>query len=169
MNKLEIICYIISAFFMGMSAGCFISIGIHNSVYGDKIKPLKPRGFRAWLSRIRRKRKPLVIDEMHEHRDDNIQEALKLGMSQKTRQVKSYYAQVEGFLTLDHDTGEMRPTRQSDLRAQCVHQLADNLIKSGAVCFTFAKEDGPTVMHLPRLRCAAKLDVVMPDKEEAET
>lgn len=33
MNKAEIICYIISAYFFGISTGCFISRIIHNSIY----------------------------------------------------------------------------------------------------------------------------------------
>ena len=41
MNIAAIICYIVSAYFLGISTGCFISVAVHNHIYRDKKKTRK--------------------------------------------------------------------------------------------------------------------------------
>ena len=43
MNKVEIICYIVSAYFFGISTGSFIAVGVHNHIYRDKKKRRPPK------------------------------------------------------------------------------------------------------------------------------
>lgn len=45
MNKLEIICYIVSAYFFGIATGCFVSVGVHNHTYWRR----KKRRPREWV------------------------------------------------------------------------------------------------------------------------
>lgn len=38
MNTVAIICYIVSAYFFGISTGSFIAVGVHNAIYRSKKK-----------------------------------------------------------------------------------------------------------------------------------
>lgn len=143
------------------------------------IKPLKKRGVRAWLSllafkyrtrRVLNMCKRWDFDEMHEHQDDAIHEALKQGLSKKTRQVKTYTTSFMGCLTWDHDKGELHPTREEELKEECARQLVKSLIRGGAIRFAFKEyTEPPPPLCPPRIQCTATLVVVMPEKEEAET
>lgn len=41
MNKIEIICYILSAYFFGIATGSFIAVGVHNHIYKERKKTEK--------------------------------------------------------------------------------------------------------------------------------
>lgn len=38
MNKVEIVCYLLSAYFFGISTGSFLAVAVHNAIYGSKKK-----------------------------------------------------------------------------------------------------------------------------------
>lgn len=162
MSKLSIICYLISVFFYGLSAGSFIAMLIHRWVYGGKIKPLHRRGVRAWLRKLRRSRKLQDIDEMHEHQDPSIESALLQGLGQKHRQVMtyrdsmgSYYLNSEGLL----------PDHEAMLKEKCAAAIALKLLKDEA--FTFELRFGHLSPLDPQfVECSAKLEVVMPERKE---
>lgn len=147
MNKLEIICYIISAFFMGISAGCLISAGIHRRVWGS-----------------RRKRKLQNIDEIHEHRDAAVYDAIKRGMAQKTRPVTPFFGTYrdEVFVTLASLEGLAED--QQRRKAAAARRLLGELEKAGAISYDI-KVSEIDEYRCQQVLCVAKLDVVMPEKE----
>lgn len=169
MNKLEIICYILSAFFMGIAAGCCISAGVHKSVYRDLIKPVKRRGIRAWLRRLRGKRKLQSIDEVHEHQDPAVYAAIVQGMTQKTRPVTSFFGcyEDEVFLPRISESAAEREEKERTQKQVAARHLLDELENAGAVRYVIKTSEPPEFMT-QRVICVAKLDVVMPEKKEAQ-
>ena len=107
MNKAEIICYIISAYFFGISTGCFISRIIHNSIY--KRKPKKcPR-------------LPKSIDEMHILPVSALVDAdIKLVNAPKSCRHYCVTAMVKGFAAEEPTGCEYQLPLQYDCR-ECPH------------------------------------------------
>lgn len=147
-----------------------------------KVKPSKRRGFWAWIDRLvfkfraRRvldmcKRRPLGdIDEMHKEAETDMLDALKQNLSKQTwRDTMVYYAHTESFLTLDIDDGSLHLTQDQDLKVESAHRLVEELIGRGAISFDFQTEETmPWDAGFQKRRCIARLEVVMPKKEEAK-
>lgn len=132
------------------------------------VKPLKERGFRAWLRRVFQGLTPrkgvIYIDEMHEHRDHAIHDALKQGMSKR---LDKEVLPFDAFLDKYFATGfpMKREDRDDFFKNECALALLKELRAAGAIAFTIVEDAASISTGVKRVRYRAHIDVVMPEKE----
>lgn len=151
MNKLEIICYIISAFFMGISAGCLIAAGVHRRIWGHKSKP---KG----------------IDKVHEHQDPAVYAAIVQGMKGKRFSGPTPFFgcyEDEVFLPRINESKAEREEKERLQKQLAARHLLAELEEAGAIRYDI-KTSEPTEFMTQRVLCVAKLNVLMPEKKEAQ-